>query len=153
MSWKRIFDMRDCKIQLDMGYHATDALFADSFVFRYDINGTAFAYYKRITPLPKEMPIYQLMLDAWSLEPGNTFNTDFLLYSSEEDLMLGRHHWKVCTGGQPGQGFPGGCGKSNATEGKWASKRCGGEQSFTFYVKVLAGDMCLPFTTKVEMPL
>lgn len=76
-------------------------------------------FYKRLTPPPSDfLTIFQ---SDWRTS-GNTFNSDFKLYSTYADARSDTNAWTYCGGfNVEGQGFPGTCGPEGAVEGQWMS--------------------------------
>jgi len=137
-AWVKVFESRNCKKITDVGTPKTDSGFTKGSMFRYDINGKPYAYYKRITAIRGSVSIRSLMIGTWSVRKGNKFNKDFKLYSSEDDAKANRHAWKACNGDHRGVGFPRDCGPNRLVGWKWAAsnsrRSCGASRTVAFYV-------------------
>ena len=105
------------------GKRHVDAVFGNgSHMFRYDIGGHPYAYYRRLTPMTGS--VYDLMVNTWrvSQRSGNVLNVDFSLYSTEANMRDNVGAWQFCNGGDPGVGFPRDCGPKGQRIGFWVSK-------------------------------
>jgi len=108
-------DVRNKTKITDIGKNQTDSLFAASQIFRRDcpscVPSHQVIYYKRISPIPSFLSIYDLFYNWHS--NGNILNRDFLLFSSLKDLLQNRNPWVFCNYNIQNVGFPADCG-SNA---------------------------------------
>lgn len=91
-------------------------------------------YYKRLTPVPDDLDMMDLLLDYWNDPAGNEFNVDFKLYSSYADAVEDRSPWKYCNFMDKGIGFPRDCGPDRAVGGQWNSLYRGGKQDVLFSI-------------------
>jgi len=144
LSWQMVFEQDNCVKNVDMGQNAVNHLFNQSFVFRYDIDGKPYAFYKRISPIKGRFSIYDLMLTHWKVDASHKLGRDFKLYSTEEDLANDTNEWSMCSdqfSGALNQGFPGSCGLSKQVKGFWAASnqnlQCGAANNVQFYVQTM----------------
>jgi len=117
--WQKMFEQKSCVKSVDLGARDFDKNVKSGTIIRYDIDGTPYVYYKRITPMVGSA--YDLFTGTWSLYAGNVLNVDFKLYSTEFDVVADTNAWKFCNGDDAGVGFPRDCGPSVAVGGKWMS--------------------------------
>jgi len=76
-------------------------------------------YYRRITTIPADFNLFDVIRKDWK-SASNTLNVDFSLFSSYDDALSGENAWQYCGGFDvEGQGFPGTCGASTASQDQW----------------------------------
>jgi len=95
-------------------------------------------YYRRLTDIPDDLDILDLVMNNWFDTYANTFNEDFALYSTYEDAVLDNevNRWTFCNFNDAGIGFPRDCGPTGHKSNQWNSYyRGGGKASdHAFYV-------------------
>jgi len=95
-------------------------------------------FYKRLTPLPENFDILNLMMNDWT-NTNNVLNTDFELYSTYIDALSGdtSKRWTFCNFNDLGIGFPRDCGPTGRVNWNWNSYYRGGgrAQHHAFYVE------------------
>ena len=104
-----MFEQSNCAVMKDLGKSAVDAMFAKGSIFRYDVSGVPYAYYKRLTDTTG-VSIYDNMVSTWSIRTGNEFNVDFKLYSNLSSAEADSNPWRSCNGDHATVGFPRDCG-------------------------------------------
>ena len=55
-------------------------------------------FYKRLTPVPEDIDLFEVLKSNWTILEGNFFNVDFELYSSLDDALSGKNRWSYCNG-------------------------------------------------------
>jgi hypothetical protein len=93
-------------VVVDLGENHVNALFRDR--FRYDIEGSTYAYYLRTSAMPGGFSIYQQMLN-WT-NADNVLNSDFELYSTSDDLAIYTNKWQYCDYNEAKGDTPTDCG-------------------------------------------
>jgi len=76
-------------------------------------------YYKRLTPIPSNMDLMEILLNAW-VQDNNVMGVDFELYSTMSYLNDGVNKWKFCNYNSK-FGFPFECGPEVQTANMWNS--------------------------------
>mmetsp|Transcript_29125 Transcript_29125/g.48153 ORF Transcript_29125/g.48153 Transcript_29125/m.48153 type:complete len:966 (-) Transcript_29125:190-3087(-) len=104
-------------------------------------------FYKRLTPVPQDFDLLgALLFSNEAALVGNTWGTDFEMYSTFDDATEGVNAWTCPSGVYKGEaGFPGDCGPTGETtnqhslynHGHW-----GGQMDTAWYI-----DASSPFTT------
>ena len=96
-------------------------------------------FYKRLTPIPETMHLLEALKSEKprSAPVGNTYGTDFELYSTYEDAINGANEW-ACQDYRYREGFPGACnpkgGQTRNQESIFGS-RSGQQQDVAYYVE------------------
>ena len=103
---------------LDIGIESFNEIFNQCPVLRLVLNGAVFAIYKRLTCMPHALDPHTLFTSYWS-DTYNTFNTDFKLYSSEDDAIADANAWTFCNFNDNDVGFPRDCGPSGSSSFKF----------------------------------
>ncbi len=102
---------RVLSVNYDIGRTEVDRLFTTSAnqIFcrtcRACLPHSRTVYYKRLTPVPPSLSIYDLMADAW-ISKANLLGVDFNLFSSYADALQGVNPWIYCNYDEPNVGFP-----------------------------------------------
>jgi len=95
-------------------------------------------YYKRLTALPENFDILNLMMNDW-LNTDNVLNVDFELYSTYSDAVAGNQdaRWTYCNYNDYGIGFPRDCGPTGYVPHQWNSYYRGGghAKNHAFFVE------------------
>lgn len=95
-------------------------------------------YYRRLTDIPDDLDILDLVMNNWFDTYANTFNEDFALYSTYEDAVLDNvaNRWSFCNFNDAGVGFPRDCGPEGHKSHQWNSYYRGGgaANDHAFYV-------------------
>jgi hypothetical protein len=95
-------------------------------------------YYRRLTDIPDDLDILDLVMNNWFDTYANTFNEDFALYSTYEDAVLDNeaNRWTFCNFNDAGIGFPRDCGPTGRKNHQWNSYYRGGGSAndHAFYV-------------------
>ena len=129
--------VESCEVTLDLGKDATDDLFASSTwpLIRYDRGDAAaeptnstgqYAYYRRLSSVPAEFSLYDLVTDEWHVGEDNAQDVDWRIFSTETDALDDTNPWADCDVTQVvNRGFPGECGPIALTPNQWASKSVG----------------------------
>ena len=137
--FKIVYQKKDDQIQFNLGKQVIDELFQDAYesgngIFKRECpgcdNNYKIIYYKRLTPIPNGLSIYDLFND-WRNYPGNILNIDFKLYGGVDEnvvfnsLINDQQSWQFCNYNDPGIGFPRDCGPNNSlVRGfQWNSER------------------------------
>ena len=84
-----------------------------------------YAYYRRLTPVPRGMSLYDTLLSGWTSDttPGNIQDTDWRAFNTETEALDDVNPWAECKyDGQDERGFPGDCGPEGPELMKWISK-------------------------------
>ena len=109
----------------DIGEYATNTAFAKTWIIKRECSNCdldhGLIYYKRLTPIPPGVSIYQLMTRSWTSN-GNILGTDFQLYSSMYDLQNNINPWKYCNYDDPNVGAFRDCGKTGYVADQWTSQ-------------------------------
>mmetsp|Transcript_7566 Transcript_7566/g.11135 ORF Transcript_7566/g.11135 Transcript_7566/m.11135 type:complete len:511 (+) Transcript_7566:55-1587(+) len=77
-------------------------------------------YYKRITPVPSTLDLYDTFLNNW-FSTDNVLNEDFELYSTYEDALSGDNKWTYCNYDDENVGFPRDCGPTGYIPSNWST--------------------------------
>jgi len=77
-------------------------------------------YYRRLTDMPEDFDLLDLLMNNW-FDENNAFNEDFALYSSHIDAFFDVNRWQACNFNDSGVGFPRDCGPDNLVGGQWNS--------------------------------
>ena len=77
-------------------------------------------YYKRITPVPSTLDLYDTFLNNW-FSTDNVLNEDFELYSNYEDALSGDNKWTYCNYDDDDVGFPRDCGPTKYIPSNWST--------------------------------
>jgi len=91
-------------------------------------------YYQRLTPIPDDLDIMDILLLNWFDDTGNEFNKDFKLYSTLLDAQEDKNAWTYCNFMYAKIGFPRDCGPDRKIDGQWTSLIHGGRQHVGFAV-------------------
>mmetsp|Transcript_22671 Transcript_22671/g.29041 ORF Transcript_22671/g.29041 Transcript_22671/m.29041 type:complete len:630 (+) Transcript_22671:44-1933(+) len=95
-------------------------------------------YYRRLTDIPDDLDVLDLVMNNWFDTYANTFNEDFALYSTYEDAVLDNevNRWTFCNFNDAGIGFPRDCGPTGRKNNQWNSYYRGGghAKDHAFYV-------------------
>jgi len=96
-------------------------------------------YYRRLTAVPDDMDLLDVLKNDWSDVNKNTFNIDFALYSSYEEALKNEDtdRWKFCDFNYKNVGFPANCGPSGPVGGQWNSYVVPGAEAYdhAFYIE------------------
>lgn len=129
--WHKMFMQADCSITYDAGSSAFNQLFDRSTwpVIRYDrkdpISGelVPYAYYRRLTTVPREMDIYTTLLNSFTSDgQSNVQDIDWRAFSTQTEAIDDTNPWQPCVyTGRVGRGFPGDCGPQGDLKMNWIS--------------------------------
>ena len=76
--------------------------------------------YKRLTNVPGNINLMNLLMNSFVGTAGNVHNVDFALYSSYADALSDTARWEACEF-DPNHGFPGDCGPVETEHCQWNS--------------------------------
>merc|ERR1712226_674095 len=95
-------------------------------------------YYKRLTPLPANFDMLNLMMNDW-VSQDNLLNVDFELYSTYTDALVGdaSKRWTYCNYNDLGIGFPRDCGPTGRVN--WNCIDCCRHRSRDYKVELFDG--------------
>jgi len=90
-------------------------------------------YYKRLTPIPPEMNLLEMLLNDWT-NVNNTENIDFKIYSTFEDAVNDKNPWEFYDF-RGDRGFPYESGPHGTVRDQWRTFQRGwGRMDVAFYV-------------------
>jgi hypothetical protein len=130
--WHLMFKQEGCEITYDAGPGIFNSLFDRSTwpIVRFDRVDEStgemapYAYYRRVTTVPREMSLYDTLLGSFSaMGEYNIQDVDWRAFSSEVEAIDDTNPWVPCIfTGRDGRGFPGDCGAAGDTKMRWISK-------------------------------
>lgn len=91
--------------------------------FSSDSQSHKMIVYKRLTSIPDNLDMYDLIYEDWNSE-NNQHNVDFKLFNSLDDAIKDQNFWDFC-GYRENIGFPGVCGEEGESEFDYQSKEAG----------------------------
>ena len=102
-------------------------------------------YYKRLTPIPSSLSMFDMIKTNFVEGANNRMNIDFELYNSWADVVSGQNHWEKGSNCEfvSNIGFPGECGPYSKTLWQWEPKQKHVEWSL-FNVDETNKDMLYP---------
>lgn len=121
--WTEVFRQYDCGVEIDIGKEEFDATFGSTSILQYSVNGEPYVYYKRITEVEIGTSMYDSFISSFMLETSK-LNSNFELYSTENDLTAGTNKWTNCPSISTNIGFPGICGQSESVSDRWCLGYC-----------------------------
>lgn len=100
-------------------------------------------YYKRLTPIPDDVNLINILTEYWYQMDGNMWHTDFEIYSLYEDAVESKNAWEFCNFDDKNVGFPRDCGPDHHIGGQWntipgpllGSSNQYGKRHVAFYVE------------------
>jgi hypothetical protein len=97
--WVKAWEEQGSVATTDLGKAQTNALFASRSsggIFRYDIKGVPFAFFKKVPTSSVLVDPYSIFTDCFTTAHHGVLNKDFQLFGTEADLWAGASPWQYC---------------------------------------------------------
>lgn len=136
-SWLKMWGIGALSSGADYGHLWSELQNQNAFYIKRDclgcVNSHKTIIYKRLTPVPSGLNLFDLFTKNWFSSPSNVLNTDFKLYSTMEDALNDANAWTRCNYNDNGIGFPRDCGPNSLQGSQWSSTTRGGQADVAFY--------------------